>query len=280
MANQREALKHRDSVGVYALLDVKYVAGFVDADGSIMAHIQKRDENRYGLYPKVNIGQLTFRDNLLREISEEYDVNIYRRESADMSLLDLTGTKAERFLQIIKKHLVIKDDLAEYVLNLPKEVSKEELKEVKKTIKFLRKKDVSSKNHPSRKWMAGYIDGDGCFTGRVNQKGVLTTKLTIASSCDALAGINLIKKAFGGSVRIVGNSSYYELSLGVSKTKELYEFCGKHLRIKMTQMALIVSHVGENKHSKSHGATEEQNREFCRALATTKYIGRDLSRML
>ena len=262
------------------MLDVKYVAGFVDADGSILVHVQKRDNNRYGLYPKVNIGQLTFRDHLLREIAEEYDVPLYSREHADMTLIDLTGTKAERFLQLIKKHLVVKDDLAEYVLNLPREVSGEELKSIKKTIKFLRRKDLSTKNHPSRKWMAGYIDGDGCFTGRVNSRGVLTTRLTIASSCDALAGINLIKKAFGGSVRIVGNSSYYELNLGVSKTKELYEFCGKHLRIKKTQMALIRDHVGNNKHSKSHGATEEQNKEFCRALATTKYVGREGSRML
>lgn len=256
------------------MIDVKYVAGFVDADGSISVHVQKRDNGRYGLYPKVNIGQLSFRDYVLRDIAEEYDVSIYRRESADMSLIDLTGRKAVTFLYLIKNHLVIKDELAEYVLSLPKEVSNEELKQIKKVVKSLRRKNTPTKNFPSRKWMAGYIDGDGCFTGRTNKNGVLTTRLTIASACDALAGLELIKDAFGGSIRIKGNASYYELNLGVSNTIKLYDYCGKHLRIKRTQMQLVKDYVGSNKHSKYHGATAENNIEFCKALATTKYIGR------
>lgn len=256
------------------MIDVKYFAGFVDADGSLLLHVQKRDNDRYGLYPKVNIGQLTFRDNNLKELAAYFSVNLYYRKEANMTLLDLTGRKAHRFIELIVQHLVIKDELAKYLLALPQEVSKEELKAIKSVIKNLRKKDTPTKNHPSRKWMAGYIDGDGCFYGKTTSTGVLNTKLIIASSADALAGLNLIKKAFGGSIRIKGNSSHYELHLGVSKTKELYEFCGKHLRIKKTQMLLVRDYIGANKHSKSHGATKEDNKNFCSTLATTKYIGR------
>jgi len=262
------------------MIDAKYFAGFVDSDGSISIHVQKRDDDRYGLYPKVNIGQSTFRDYNLRELATTYDVNLRYRKGADLTLIDLTGNKARRFIEIIKGHLVIKDELAEYVLTLPDEVNKQELKAIRKVVKSLRKKQTPTKNHPSRKWLAGYIDGDGCFYARVSKKGILNTKLIIVSAVDAQAGLQLIKKAFGGCIFYTGNTAYYERYMSVSKVKELYDFCGQHLRIKKTQMQLVRDYVGENRHSRNHGGTTESNKKFCETLATTKYIGRDESRML
>jgi hypothetical protein len=256
------------------MIDVKYFAGFVDSDGSILIHVQKRDNGRYGLYPKVNIGQLAFRAQNLHELAKHYDVNLNERKAAEMLLIDLVGNKARNFIELIKNHLVIKKDLADYILQIPSEVSKEELDSIKKVVKSLRKKDIPDKNHPSRKWMAGYIDGDGCFTAQVKQNGTLNARLVIASAVDALAGLHLIQKAFGGSIRTKGNSAHYELHLSLSKTKELLDYCGEHLRIKKTQSVLVRNRIGENKHSKSHGATYETNKAFCEALATTKYIGR------
>lgn len=257
------------------MLDVKYFAGFVDADGSILLHVQKRGNDRYGLYPKVNIGQLTFRDENLKELSAFFSVNIRYKKEAGMSLIDLVGTKARNFIELIKNHLVIKKELAEYVLTVPNEVSNEELKAIKKVIKSLRKNNVPSKNHPSRKWMAGYIDGDGCFYARVKANGSLDAKLNIASSADAQAGLNLIKKAFGGNIFSKGNSSHLEIHLGVKKTKELFDFCGQHLRIKKPQAILVNEYIGMNKHSFSNGASYEKNKQFCGLLATTKYLGRN-----
>ena len=257
------------------MFDAKYFAGFVDADGSLSVHVQKRDNGRYGLYPKVNIGQLEFRDHSLREIAKFYDVSLYTRKGTDMTLLDLTGNKAVRFIEQIKQHLVIKQELAEYLLTLPSEVSDDELKAIKKVVKALRKKDVPTKNHPSRKWMAGYIDGDGCFYAKIKRNGTLDTRLVIASSADALAGLNLIKKAFGGSIRTSGqNTAHYELFLGVHKARELFDFCGQHLRIKKAQAELVKAYVCENRHSLSNGGTYESNKRFCETLATTKYLGR------
>jgi hypothetical protein len=256
------------------MIDAKYFAGFVDADGSIGLHIQKRNDDRYGLYPKVQIGQLTYRDFNLKEIASKYEVSLTYKPDAEMSLVNLCGTKAQRFIEMIKEHLVIKDELAEYVLSLPKEVSGEELKAIKKVVKSLRKKHYPTKNHPSRKWLAGYIDGDGCIYGLVKKTGVLCCKLVVASSADAQAGLRLIQKALGGNIGVKGNSSHYELHLGVSKVQELYHFCGKHLRIKKTQMQITYDYIGQNKHSKSHGATYDTNKKFCETLATTKRIGR------
>lgn len=257
------------------MIDTKYFAGFVDSDGSITIHAYKLANNLFKIYPKVNIGQLSFRDHNLKELAEYYNVNVNYRDSADMTLIDLNGTKAVSFLNLIKKHLVIKDELAEYVLNVSdKEVTQDELDSIRLVIKQLRKKNTPTKNHPSRKWMAGYIDGDGCFYAKIKPTGVLDCRLIIASSADAIAGIELIKKAFGGHIRITGNSSFYTLNLSKDKAIELYEYIGQHLRIKKSQMVIVREYVGNNKHAKSRGATYENNKQFCETLATTKYIGR------
>lgn len=257
------------------MIDAKYFAGFVDADGSILIQPYKLANGLFKVYPKVNIGQLKFRSQNLYELAEFYDVNLFERQDAEMLLIDLNGTKAVSFLTLIKNHLVIKDELAEYVLSVAdKEVTQEGLDAIRSVIKLLRKKNTPTKNHPSRKWMAGYIDGDGCFYAKIKTTGVVDCRLIVASSADALAGLELIKKAFGGHLQIVGNSSHYTLNLSKHKAIELYEYIGSHLRIKKSQMVIVREYVGNNRHAKSCGATFESNKQFCETLATTKYIGR------
>lgn len=255
------------------MIDFKYFAGFVDADGSISIHVQKRDDDRYGLYPKVQIGQLAFRNDNLKEVADLYNVNLITRKLDGLTLVELTGSKAEMFLNNIKKHLVIKDDVCEYILSLPKEVNRKELSAIKTIVKQLRKKNTPTKNFPSRKWMAGYIDGDGCLDCTIKPNGTLSTRLTIASAVDAQAGCRLIAKQFGGNFTIRGNALHYQISMSLSKTREIYDYCGKHLRIKKAQMELVHNYVGQNKHSKSNGATFETNKSFQRTLATTKSLG-------
>lgn len=256
------------------MIDNKYFAGFVDADGSITVHVQKRDNDRYGLYPKVQVGQLTFRSGNLKEIAETYGAGVKEKVGTDFSVVELTGSKAYTFLNLIKNHLVIKDEVCEYILSLPKEVSKEELKAIKRVVQKLRKKNTPSKNFPSRRWMAGYIDGDGCFDCTVKSTGVLSARLTVACAVDATAGVCLISKQFGGNFTYKGNTCYYQVSLGVAKMNEIYDYCGKHLRIKKTQCELLQNYVGANKHSRTKGATYESNKSFQNSLATTKYLGR------
>ena len=110
------------------MIDAKYFAGFVDADGSILIQPYKLANGLFKVYPKVNIGQLKFRSQNLYELAEFYDVNLFERQDAEMLSIDLNGTKAVSFLTLIKNHLVIKDELAEYVLSVAdKEVTREGL---------------------------------------------------------------------------------------------------------------------------------------------------------
>ena len=256
------------------MIDVKYFAGFIDADGSFNLFVQKLSNGLFKIYPKVSLSQLEFRNDSLRELADHYEVSVHKINKGVVDNVSLHCNKAITFINLIKNHLVIKRDVAEYILSVSgKEVTEEELKAIKSVVKQLRKKNTPDKNFPSRKWMAGYIDGDGCFYAKVTNKGVLNCKLIIASSSDALAGIELIKKCFGGSIRIQGNVGYYELHISSSKATELYEYIGKHLRIKKSQMELVRNWVGENRHAKSKGATYESNKKFCETLATTKSLG-------
>lgn len=259
------------------MIDEKYTAGFVDADGSIGIFPVKLVDGNYRIHAKVQIGQLAKNDITLQDVAKEYDVAVRDKtqpNGAIFSTVELTGNKATMFLNRIGKHLVIKDELAKYVVSLQgATVDARTLTSIKKIVKLLRKKDVPTKQHPSRKWMAGYVDGDGCFYARVSAKGILNSKLVVATSADALAGVELIKKAFGGNIRVVGNTAHLEIFLSSTKVKELYGYFGAHLRNKKSQMILAHDFIGSGKHSRQRGATIETLKQFCEVLSTTKSIG-------
>lgn len=256
------------------MLDFKYFAGFVDADGSLTIHCNKTQDGMFRIYPKVHVGQVQRVVDNLKELADFYEVGVGFREANSLHIVELTGNKARRFLEAIKGHLVIKDELAEYILRLPECVGAVELKAIKQVIKSLRKKNQPTKQMPSRKWLAGYVDGDGCFYARCDKKGTLQPKLIIASSSDALAGLNLVKKAFGGCIMVKGNQAKYELFLSQTKVNEIHDHFCRHLRIKKTQAELLKDYVGSGKSSKYNGATYEMNLSFAELLATTKYEGR------
>lgn len=252
------------------MIDFKYGAGFVDADGSIQIHAKKFD-NKFAIYPVVSISQLPHRSNFLQDIAEFFDLSVHRN-SRGTDEIRVSGRKGQRFLEQIKKHLVIKQELAEYILNLPKFVDEKELKAIKKVIKNLRRNNTPCKHRASRKWAAGYIDGDGCISASVNRKGTLECRLSVSSWVHAQAGLELLRETFGGYIVCNANTANWRVNLSPSKVQEIKEFVGKHLMIKKTQLELAYDFIGKNKHSRRMGATDEDLRDFCETLATTKSL--------
>lgn len=254
------------------MIDFKYAAGFVDADGSIQIHALKLEEDKFSIYPVVSMTQLPIRSMFLHECAKFYELSVHRNyRGADE--IRISGTKGRRFLEQIKNHLVIKQELAEYILNLPQFVRQEELKAIRKVIQNLRRNNTPNKNHPSRRWTAGYIDGDGCISASVTKKGGLECRLSVSSWVHAQAGIKLLQKAYGGYIVEQSNTANWRVNLNPSKVQEFKELFGKHLRIKKTQLELAYDFIGTNKHSKRNGATIEDYRNFCETLATTKSLG-------
>lgn len=252
------------------MIDFKYAAGFVDADGSIQIHAKKFGD-KFSIYPVVSISQLPYRSMLLHDVADFYKLKVHRNNRGSEEVR-VSGKKATRFLEQIKRHLVVKQALAEYVLSLPQQVEEVELKAIKQVIKNLRRNNTPPQKHPSRRWAAGYIDGDGCISAVVCKNGQLECRLSVSSWIHAQAGLVLLKKAFGGYIVEHKNTANWRVSLSPTKVQELDEFLGKHLMIKKTQLKLAHDFIGKNKHSRRLGATIEDLRGFCETLATTKSI--------
>lgn len=252
------------------MIDFKYAAGFVDSDGSIQIHASKAADGFF-IYPVVSLSQLPIRSMFLHECAEFYDLSVHRNKRGTDEIR-ISGDKGRRFLEGTVKHLVIKMELARYILNLPRFVNQTELDAIRKVIQNLRRNNTPCKHKPSRKWAAGYIDGDGCISASLTPRGGLECRLSVSTWIHAQAGIRLLQESFGGYIVESRNTANWRVNLNPSKVQELKEWLGAHLRIKKTQLELVYDFIGKNKHSKRNGATIEDYRNFCETLATTKSL--------
>ena len=252
------------------MIDFKYAAGFIDADGSIQIHAKKFGD-KFAIYPVISITQLPHRSNLLHDIAEFYKLSVHRN-GRGTDEIRVSGKKGASLLEHTFKHMVLKQDLAKYVLSLPKFVEEIELKAIKSVIKNLRRNNTPCKHKPSRRWAAGYIDGDGCISASLSKKGHLECRLSVSTWVHAQAGIKLLQESFGGYIVEQKNTANWRVALNPSKVQELHEFLGRHLMIKRTQLEIAYDFIGKNKHSRRMGATDEDLRNFCETLATTKSV--------
>lgn len=252
------------------MIDFKYAAGFVDSDGSIQIHAKKFGD-KFAIYPVVSISQLPHRSNLLHDVADFFTLSVHSN-TRGLEVVRVSGTKGKRLLEHICNHLVLKQELAKYVLGLPKFVGEVELKAIKKVIKNLRRNNTPCKHRASRRWAAGYIDGDGCISASVTKSGSLECRMSVSAWIHAQAGLVLLKEHFGGYIVETKNTANWRVNLNPSKVQEIYEFIGRHLVIKRTQMELAYDFISKNKHSRRMGATEEDLRNFCETLATTKSL--------
>lgn len=252
------------------MIDFKYAAGFIDSDGSIQIHAKKFGD-KFAIYPVVSISQLPHRSNLLHDVATFFELSVHENKRG-LEEIRVSGTKGRRLLEHTCSNLVIKQELARYVLNLPKFVDEVELKSIKKVIQNLRRNNTPCKSRASRRWAAGYIDGDGCISASLSKKGILECRLSVSAWIHAQAGLVLLKQQFGGYIAEHGNTANWRVNLSPSKVQEIYEFLGKHLMVKKTQLQLAYDFIGKNRHSRRLGATDEDLRNFCGTLATTKSL--------
>ena len=232
-----------------AKLSDKYIAGFLDSDGSIELVWSKVD--RANTNPAIGRGyvalrftQLTKQDEVLFRIQEAIGGNIYYSERGNGStLLALVGTKAQMVLSRIAKHLVVKRHYAYAVLELhgqalDKDSTKQHLKEQRRI------KSLPIPNFPPRKWLAGYFDGDGHIGIRVpaNRRSAQPV-FEIASSDYDTEGLEVIQKVFGGTIHDIGKRPVKALTITMppSKAKQMLGYFTKHLITKREQAEFILS---------------------------------------
>lgn len=226
------------------MLSEKYIAGFLDSDGSVSAVFHGD-----GHTPQLHLGfsQKTDQDKVLYLIRDVIGgvIDQVIIKGVSYSRLVLWSSKAEMALNRIRKYLVIKRHYANVVLDM---VSRKtvDVEAAKKYLKEQRRiKSLPLPNFPSRKWLAGYIDGDGCFSvNHLSKSGKAYPIFVIASTDYDSEGIEVIQKAFGGG--IYTNDKHivsYRLHLAPSKAKQFIGLFVKYLIVKQDQAQLILRYA-------------------------------------
>lgn len=246
--------------------NIKYYAGFFDADGCFDIDPAKREDGSYYINIRATLYQ---KDTVvLEELASAFGVEV--KQSKGCSYVALRGDNALRFMEQVKRHLVIKKKLVEFLIPL-KGTKTTDIKSLREAVKEARKASAPEKNYPSRQWMAGYVDGDGCIYSSFRKKdGNLEFKLAVVSHYTQEAGLLLMQKAFGGHIIQQDDIRKWNVSLSISKGKQLFEFFGKHLRLKKQQADLVLDCLRSRKHLRREGATYEGNEQLHKTLQTLK----------
>lgn len=197
--------------------DVKYLAGLMDADGSLF----------FQFVPYKSQFNIRLLLKLQQSISIDKDgkfIKSLQQFGGGVQYIELT-TKNENWanafrwnvtamndlnmlLPRLMKHMVIKAKHWDRLFRKYKEftgrsVTEQEMLELQEFSNISRKDTgpLKEKKHPTWAWVAGYIDGDGCYYKRLrNKNGRKYTEVIvrIVAHTDDVVGLNLLYKAFGG----------------------------------------------------------------------------------
>lgn len=260
--------------------NIKYYAGLLDSDGSITLAPYKTNDG-FSLRFLVTFSQKTNNEWILEDLSKQINIPISRFERTDVrtgklnreSKINITSSNAITFLQQIKQHLVIKNNLAEFAIKMHgRIVNEKELKVVRDVMKSLRDDLTPSiKNFPSRQWLAGYIDGDGYIGSSYNKDtGQLDFKFVLTTHKNDPQGILLIHRIFKGCFVTNNNTSRLMISLSKTKAEQFITYFNSHLKLKKPQFDFVLNVLREGKHLKRKGATLESNLEIHNTLQKLK----------
>jgi hypothetical protein len=248
--------------------NVKYWAGLFDSDGSFDIDPTKRENGSYYINARATLYQKN--PAPLELLAAEYGVEI--KPSKNCFCVSLRGKNARMFIQEIKQHLVIKRNVAEFVLSVA-QTTVADIKALRQEVKNARATRTSEKDFPSRRWMAGYIDGDGCIHSSYRKRdGNLEFKLAVVSHESQNAGLLLMQKAFGGIITEQRDVRKWSVTLSVTKGKQVLEFFTQHLLMKKQQADLVLDCLRTGKHLLRKGATPEGNLRIHKTLQQLKLL--------
>lgn len=227
--------------------EIKYLAGLMDADGCLSFHFvdgkvymemsiaasESIDKHGYIDTLSNRAGSLSVKEYADRNWSPSHQWRVQARAELNMLLPRIT------------KHMVIKGAhwkrmFDKYTELKGKSLSIEEVQDLKEWSKSSRllAGPIKHKNHPTWAWVSGYLEGDGCFTFKKHSnpeaKNCMTLKIMAVCHKDDRVGIDLLFKAFGGSIRPEKEWLRWSRNLGVKDKSFAIPFLTKiHLHSKL-----------------------------------------------
>ena len=230
----------------------KYLAGFIDADGTLAFHFNKTVDGYFRIGLQFGITQIDNRGRgfkLVEFLKESYGVG---------SLSDVPSKKQkywkvankdelEKFLPHVIKHMVIKGKHFQRMLEKRRELAgvnlTQEQVDVLRQFAKESRKDTGSiryKKNASPAWLAGYIDGDGYLRHSDKEHWL---KIHVQTS-DVVA-VELIQNTYGGKIYTTTkeNIKEFRLNFGASfygTANKVLKAIIPHLRIKRHDAEMIL----------------------------------------
>ena len=234
--------------------EIKYLAGLLDADGSLSFKFCKSSSGKtfvyliLGLTASVKVDRMGYLKSLGERCGSVCEITYEKETFSDvLSWKVQKRSEVNMMLDRLVKHMVIKGrhwknlqdtfnamkgvDVTDYI-DILKEYSSESRKQPG---------PIKPKSHLTWAWAAGYLDGDGCYTcSKVKHLGCITHK-------DDLDGVKLLHKAFGGTIypeRVQDNTVLWRVGLGVSNSAlatRVLPKLHKHSRLKKWKIEQLLS---------------------------------------
>lgn len=212
--NLRERRVHSEQLN-------KYLAGLFDADGCITL---ERISGKY-IHLRFTLSQAASVDNdfeLLRSLKTFYNMGTlkYSISANGVSRCDwrLSSKDSKKMFGLLGKHLRIKGTHFQNMINIQKAykgtvVSDEQWEKIREYRSESRRKSTWLKRpkHLAYSWVAGYLDGDGCYRFRRSQN-----TLAIKAASDDLHILYKLQEDFKGSV-LDSKSTYKVWRRGLGK---------------------------------------------------------------
>jgi hypothetical protein len=240
---------------------IKYLAGLLDADGNLSFDKHTGQDGRIrislklGLVSAASIDRHGFVPSLpaltgMGSVTQTYGKyncwSVCHR--ADLEML----------LPRLVKHMVIKAKHWQWMLEYwrgyrsqergSKSLSEQEWLALSEQSKQSRKENVGPlkpKNHPTWAWVAGYLDGDGCYSFRTSKNNNM--RLSVTAHINDAGSLTFLQNAFGGTIKEYSGKPHIKVwwrGLGPANRDFALKFLGKlvnHSRLKKHKLEQMIS---------------------------------------
>lgn len=247
---------------------VKYLSGLLDADGSL-SFAFKHDENREGRYfvglrmelaSSEAVDKTGFVDSLPK-LTGMGTISRYGENKQFKTWVVSRRADLEMILPRLIKHMVIKAKHWQWLLDIWRNIrtgqntlsidEREALTRAGKESRRMNCGPLKSKNHPTWAWLAGYLDGDGCYgyrNGTYNGYKQFTMFVSAVAHVNDICVLEFLQHAFGGIIRNQGQSENVFIwwrSLGYQNRSFALGFLpnvAKHSRLKRPKIDAMIHH--------------------------------------
>ena len=262
---------------------VKYLAGLMDADGSLSFRFTKYDKSREDvfflqLHLSLSSSEAVDRNGFIDRLPQETGMGGAYRYGRNKQFKTWTVTKRadlEMLLPRLIKHMVVKGKHWQWLLETWREhrgcaattpAIREELSAASKKSRIENAGPVKPKNHPTWAWLAGYLDGDGWYHMKYRKPPQNCWQIHVGAVAhnNDIAVLKFLQKAFGGQVFNHGQSenvSVWRRHMGAKDASFALRFLpnlAKHSHLKRDKIDQIISH-----HRQRLSAPRVDKRNYC-----------------